>query len=541
MVFAESTGLKLSSTYVFRPFRHVLCSLRWLGKDTFSRGPHGMVKKQAIKIVLRDGCGGGGMASSRKRKRSAAAAASVATISIYLLLLCVHTNSMLWNNSRFGDSLRAEMEAHPSGRHNTNEHQLHLVFSTSCGPKQDWQSHLLFYSALRVKQPGIITRIASGCNEEEVAALRKLHGEVIAGLSERFKLHVTSGDWRGDTEFHTTKYWNKPFGVKHWMEEVLGYTHNVTKDGEYMFRENPLHDSDIVILTDPDMILQRPIANDFSKDTAPKFWHPEVKDQLHLYYSVTHGRPMAQTYAYGYDWRKAYGKLAYVVGPNSPVHALSNRDALDYYTAGPPYILTARDIYRVTKYWTDFVPKLSELTDDFMMEMHGYSLAAAHLELKHQLARGFMVSNAELSDRREGWSFINDDTMKDVCRSDTLAHKGPYVIHYCQRLGIGEYFFNKYLFPATALTSCDHPLMQIPSSEEVRSTNFSRWGNGEVYGWDDFGDENPELYRYRNAHMICSIFGCMNDAATHYRDNRCGGRNTPNYEKTWIWPRTTST
>ena len=492
--------------------------------------PHGMAKR-AIKIVPRDG---DGSARSRKRKRSATAAASVATTSI-CLLLCVYT-SMLWNNS----SLRAEREARPTGRHDTNEPQLHLVFSTSCGPTQDWQSHLLFYSALRVKQPGTVTRIASGCNEEEAAALRKLHDEVIAGLSERFKLHVTSGDWRGGTDFHTTKYWNKPFGVKHWMEEVLGYTHNVTKDGEYMFGENPLHDSDIIILADPDMILQRPITNDFSNDTDPTFWHPKMKDELHLYYSVTHGRPMAQTYNYyyGYDWRKAYGKLAYVVGPSSPVHALSQRDALDYYAAGPPYILTARDIYRVTKYWTDFVPKLGELTDDFMMEMYGYSLAVAHLELKHQLARGFMVSNTELSGRQEGWSFINDDTMKDVCSSDTLAHNGPYVIHYCQRVGIGEYFFNKYLFPTTILTSCDHPLIQIPSLEEVRSTNFSRWGNGEVYGWDDFGDENPDLYRYRNAHMICSIFGCMNDAATRYRDSRCGDRNTSNYEKTWIWPRT---
>jgi hypothetical protein len=41
----------------------------------------------------------------------------------------------------------------------------HLVFSTDCGGYQNWQSMALFLSADAVRQPGVITRIASGCTE----------------------------------------------------------------------------------------------------------------------------------------------------------------------------------------------------------------------------------------------------------------------------------------------------------------------------------------------------------------------------------------
>ena len=45
--------------------------------------------------------------------------------------------------------------------------QLHLVFSTTCSSSQNWQSLLLLHSAKAVHQMGKITRIASGCSEEQ--------------------------------------------------------------------------------------------------------------------------------------------------------------------------------------------------------------------------------------------------------------------------------------------------------------------------------------------------------------------------------------
>ena len=68
---------------------------------------------------------------------------------------------------------------------------IHLVFSTDCGDYQHWQSYQLFLSALRVRQPGRVTRIASGCSEDEKSSIKRWHDEHVAILSSRFGLHLT--------------------------------------------------------------------------------------------------------------------------------------------------------------------------------------------------------------------------------------------------------------------------------------------------------------------------------------------------------------
>eukprot|EP00981_Chlorochromonas_danica_P012000 scaffold4368_cov180-Ochromonas_danica.AAC.13 len=53
----------------------------------------------------------------------------------------------------------------------TSPDDIFVVFSTDCTTYQDWQSLVLFYSAKLVRQPGVITRIASGCDESAIIAL----------------------------------------------------------------------------------------------------------------------------------------------------------------------------------------------------------------------------------------------------------------------------------------------------------------------------------------------------------------------------------
>jgi hypothetical protein len=55
---------------------------------------------------------------------------------------------------------------------------LYVVFSTDCGEFQQWQTYLLFFSAMRARQLGLITRIASGCTEEEKQKVERWHQEV---------------------------------------------------------------------------------------------------------------------------------------------------------------------------------------------------------------------------------------------------------------------------------------------------------------------------------------------------------------------------
>ena len=82
-------------------------------------------------------------------------------------------------------------------------------------------------------------------------------------------------------------------------------------------------------------------------------------------------------------------RAAHVVGPDSPVYQVADFDAKALYAAGPPYILTARDMYRVAFHWAKFLPPLFQLHSEFMAEMFAYCMAAAHLKLKHQLGQLF--------------------------------------------------------------------------------------------------------------------------------------------------------
>ena len=69
--------------------------------------------------------------------------------------------------------------------------RLHVVFSTDCGTFQHWQSYLLFYSALRIGQPGHVTRIASGCKDEEEVEAQQWFDDHVRPMSSRFGIHFT--------------------------------------------------------------------------------------------------------------------------------------------------------------------------------------------------------------------------------------------------------------------------------------------------------------------------------------------------------------
>ena len=140
---------------------------------------------------------------------------------------------------------------------------IHIVFSTDCSAFQHWQSYLLFYSAYRIKQPGKITRIASGCSDDGKKIEESWHNEHIKKMSKDYNIHFTphfstvkdeAGNAKGDY-----KFFNKPMGLLHWLEhgEGMGVDVNTGK----MKNENT-----VVALLDPDMILLKHITRDFSNE-----------------------------------------------------------------------------------------------------------------------------------------------------------------------------------------------------------------------------------------------------------------------------------
>lgn len=53
--------------------------------------------------------------------------------------------------------------------------EFYTVFSTDCSAFQDWQSIVVFHSALAVGQQGTVVRIASGCPLEKQRQLTKIY------------------------------------------------------------------------------------------------------------------------------------------------------------------------------------------------------------------------------------------------------------------------------------------------------------------------------------------------------------------------------
>jgi hypothetical protein len=332
------------------------------------------------------------------------------------------TNTTTTATTQQGDQPKAKGEPpRSSGR----EPQMQIVFSTSCSYQHDWQSYLFFFQAMLHKQPGNVTRIVSGCTEEQEQEMSKLHKEQISIMNERFHIHFTPefGKVEGRS-WHTTKYWNKPFGIKHWLENKFGYRYEGALSTPY--------DDDIVVLVDPDMLMQRPFLNDFS-GSPNTFWHESIRDDKNLYHKVGHNQPMAQTYSFHDAWLKAArkGNMEDIVGKGSPALTVSKHDADVTFSAGPPYMMTARDFFRLSYHWAKFLPLISLHFDGMMAEMYGYCTAAAHLNLRHQIASGLMVSNVGMT-QGEGWNFL-ETVEGEACDIAKLQDTVPYVIHFCQR------------------------------------------------------------------------------------------------------------
>lgn len=118
----------------------------------------------------------------------------------------------------------------PSAAGSTSDNNnYHLVFSSSCSSK-DWQSYLFFYLAMEHEQPGDVTHIVSGCEDKETEdEIRKMHEEQhTRAMNRNFLIHFTQ-EFSDRKDFQTTKYWNKPFGLKDWLEHRFGFEYDESK------------------------------------------------------------------------------------------------------------------------------------------------------------------------------------------------------------------------------------------------------------------------------------------------------------------------
>lgn len=389
-----------------------------------------------------------------------------------------------------------------------------MVFSTACSPFQDWQAIVFFYFAWKVKQTGTVTRIASGCKNDQAERLRQFHKEQIEVLSPNFKLHITP-----DFKFaDDTKYFNKPFGIQHWMKNVLGYPERAAE-----------HDDDIIMILDPDMMLLRPLTHTFY-DHPSRIWKKNNIRKPKM--EVTHGWPMGSMYGFGNSWKNSvnrFGNLTYVVGEKSPALKVSNTESEELYPVGPPYLATSRDMYSIVELWTVHLLRYYKVFPEFMSEMYAYCTAAAHLKLPHQLAVGFMVS--QTGSRGEGWAFLDDVSRADSCQPNIPQSELPVVFHYCQRYALGRWFVGKYKLPENFFT-CEAPLLRVPPRDV--GTRFDWYIYPNLEEMENFTKSKNKLGIIHNAYALCTMIDLLNEASTHFKKHHCKG-DTGNYEKSFVF------
>lgn len=124
----------------------------------------------------------------------------------------------------------------------------YMTFSTACSASQNWQSFMFFYYAHKVSQPGYVTRIASGCSQQQKDEVLKFHKQAISKLSNKFSVHFTPDFSKISNDNY--KYYNKPFGIQHWLQYGLKYQDDI-----------PTLENSIIMILDPDMILLRPLVS----------------------------------------------------------------------------------------------------------------------------------------------------------------------------------------------------------------------------------------------------------------------------------------
>jgi hypothetical protein len=178
---------------------------------------------------------------------------------------------------------------------------------------------------------------------------------------------------------------------------------------------------------------------------------------------------------------------------------------------------SARDMYQIALKWTEFVPLVHAQYPFLLAEMYAYCIAAAHLDLKHQLVDSLMISNTDTGS--EGWPFVNAIPTEEVCEFAAKPDHGKYpipsVVHLCQRYCVGnDWFFGKHKIPHE-IYECDTPLFIEPPKELATLYTFKKPPNAK-----EKTKLSPRIIK-QEAFMVCYLTALINEAATYYKSNAC--------------------
>jgi hypothetical protein len=333
-------------------------------------------------------------------------------------------------------------------------------------------------------------------------------------MSSSFKLHLTPHfskvkDEQGKDTGKDYKFFNKPFGLLHWLENA----------------EETLDDDDVIILLDPDQVFTRPITNDFSNLQQNLLVGKTPKTK------VEHGSPFAQKYGLGNQWQH-FDLETITNSSDTPARKVGHQSAMENYPAGPPYLATVKDMLTIARSWADFVPKVHAEYPHLLAEMYAFCIAAAHVELPMQIVTSLMVSDST-SGPGEGWPLIQTIEDNKIC-DPTIMEEAilPSVLHYCQRYMVGNYMFGKRRVP-TDVFSCDSPLLKVPPKDISLKYDYfippppSKTPNERK----SLGTDRVK----RDSFMICALTNLLNEASLFFQKSNCDSeKNTDVVTDLWL-------
>jgi hypothetical protein len=351
-------------------------------------------------------------------------------------------------------------------------------------------------------------------------------------MSNRFHLHTTP-NYSRVLKGADYNFFNKPFGLRHWMQESLGFP-NKTNNDETVF-----------IILDPDQLIVRPFVQDYAEQA--ELWYPQNQPSRHT--AVTRGHPMAQLYGFGVGWMPRVNMSALFTSSNNDNETFvlrSNENDKNLwnpatvrqsFVAGPPYMAVGRDMYNIVNTWATIAVPVYQQTKDHLSEMFAYVVAAVHQGLKHQLATSFMVSSVVMGPS-EGWKWIDDawaTAANNNNNNNIILQTQPHLLHYCQRYHLGQvpgpipgpaWFFSKYQLPKEFF-SCGHALLKEPEYGISRMYNSSVTLDGTFHNISV--DQRPRM-----AYMLREITVRLNDASVYYKQHHCDA-STANLNRNFVF------
>lgn len=386
---------------------------------------------------------------------------------------------------------------------------VHVIFSTDCTPYQDWQTLVVFHSAMTVGQKGRVTRIASGCDDAKKEELTALYKQ----LYPHYGVHFTPDFKKDEKTNKKYDFYNKPWGLKHWLD----------------YSEPPVKDDVIIALIDPDMIFVRPITSKVKGVKDNLYFETRLHrdgNEREVTDFVSKGHPVAQTYGLGAPWTNDNHKKfnrGKICGEGSPCLKPNEQFGGKHYSVGPPYLVHKADMVSIAKTWTTFVPRVYEGYPYLLAEMYAYSMAAAHEELPHLQLNNMMVSNTDAGG--EGWDWI--DKLNNTCVPPVNGIyypdlPMPTMVHFCQGYRAGPIGFAKRQVPKNIFSCEQNLLLQTPDDlgfvdYRIKDGKRESLSNRQVK---------------RNSFMLCVIYNSINAAVIDFKKRMCGPTNSTSYDKT---------